>query len=126
MENARIVFCDFDGTITVEDTFAGAIAPLVPEAAERILPALFARQMTLRQGVRELLGAVPSDRYADILAYAAKQPIRAGFADLLAWLEARQVPLVVVSGGIEGMVRAVLDRPGRDGRPLSDRVTAIS
>lgn len=126
MGSARIVFCDFDGTITVEDTFAGAIAPLVPEAAERILPALFARQMTLREGVRELLGAVPSDRYPDILAYAAQQPIRAGFEDLLAWLEARQVPLAVVSGGIEGMVRAVLDRPGRDGRPLSDRIASIA
>lgn len=123
---SRIVFCDFDGTITVEDTFAGAIAPLVPAVAGRILPALFARQVPLRRGVRELLAAVPSDRYREILTYAANQPIRAGFEDLLDWLEARQVPLAVVSGGIEDMVRAVLDRPGRNGKLLSQRVASIA
>ena len=123
---ARIVFCDFDGTITTEDTFVGAISPLVPEVAGRILPALFAREISLRQGVREILEAIPSDRYPEILAYAARQPIRAGFEDFLDWLETRQIPIVVVSGGIEGMVRTVLSRPGRDGRLFSDRVASIA
>lgn len=122
----RMVFCDFDGTITIEDTFVGAVAPLVPAIADRILPALFARQVTLRQGVRELLEAIPSRHYPEILAYAATQPIRTGFEELLDWLETRQVPIAVVSGGIEDMVRAVLRRPGRDGRLLCDRVASIS
>ena len=123
---ARVVFCDFDGTITTKDTFVGAVAPLVPEVAQRLLPALFARDISLRQGVRDILEAIPSNRYPEILAYAAQQPIRAGFEDLLDWLEVRQIPLAVVSGGIEGMVRTVLSRPGRDGRFLCDRVASIS
>ncbi len=124
--SARAVFCDFDGTITTEDTFVGAIAPVVPAVAERILPGLFARAITLRRGVRDILEAIPSDRYPEILAYAAAQPIRAGFEDLLDWLEARQIPLAVVSGGLEGMVEAVLERNGRDGRKLRERVAAIA
>lgn len=124
--SGRAVFCDFDGTITTEDTFVGAVAPLVPEVAARILPALFAREISLRQGVRTILEAIPSERYPEILAYAARQPIRGGFEDLLDWLEARRIPLAVVSGGIEDMVRTVLGRAGRDGRPLRDRVAAIA
>ncbi|BAY21891.1 HAD-superfamily hydrolase [Calothrix sp. NIES-2100] len=114
----RIVFCDFDGTITVEETFVAVLKKFAPELSAKLLPEMYARRLTLRQGVRQILESIPSSRYTEILEFTQTQPIRPGFVELLDFLEFQGVPLVVVSGGLQGMVETVLDR-------LVERVHAI-
>ncbi len=117
----RIVFCDFDGTITAVETFAGMIEELVPDIAAEIIPQLYARTLTLRQGVRQMLESVPCQRYGEAIAYARDKPIRAGFRELLDFLNSHSVPCIVVSGGLRDMVEAVLRREG-----LRDKVQGIA
>ncbi|KPQ38791.1 MAG: 2-hydroxy-3-keto-5-methylthiopentenyl-1-phosphate phosphatase MtnX [Phormidium sp. OSCR] len=103
-----VVFCDFDGTITLEDTFISTVERFAPEAASRVLPQIYDLSLSLQEGVHQMLEAIPAACYPDILQLAATYTIRPGFVELLDFLDEQNVPLVVVSGGIQGVVEAVL------------------
>jgi 2-hydroxy-3-keto-5-methylthiopentenyl-1-phosphate phosphatase len=128
----RVVFCDFDGTITVEETFVGMLKSFAPDLSEQLMPQMYARRLTLREGVRRLLESIPSARYPEILDYAKPKLIRPGLVELLDFLDAEGVPFVVVSGGVRGMVEAVLSQVSATGetpvsttKSLQERVAAI-
>jgi 2-hydroxy-3-keto-5-methylthiopentenyl-1-phosphate phosphatase len=104
----RAVFCDFDGTITPEDTFVRMAERFAPEVWQDIHSDLFHLRLPLRQAIEQLMAAIPVSHYADILAFVGTYPMRPGFVELLGFLEARQIPLVVVSGGLRGMVESVI------------------
>lgn len=114
----RIVFCDFDGTITAEETFVAVLRHFAPDLSAQLIPEMYARRLTLREGVRQILESIPSSRYPDILEFTRPQPIRPGFPELLDFLQNWGVPMVVISGGLRGMVEIVLGS-------LVDRVYAI-
>ncbi|MFO8039764.1 MAG: HAD-IB family phosphatase [Sodalinema sp.] len=103
-----IIFCDFDGTITLEDTFISTVERFAPDVARRVLPQIYDLSLSLQEGVHQMLEAIPSADYPEILKLAATYQIRPGFVELLDFLDERDVPLVVVSGGIQGVVEAVL------------------
>ncbi|MFQ4142159.1 HAD-IB family phosphatase [Chlorogloeopsis sp. ULAP02] len=104
----RIVFCDFDGTITVKETFVAVLKHFAPQLSGQLIPQMYARELTLREGVRRILESIPSSRYPEVLEFTRYEKIRPGFTELLNFLEAEKVPLVVISGGLRGMVEAVL------------------
>ncbi|PMB23212.1 HAD-IB family phosphatase [Fischerella thermalis] len=104
----RIIFCDFDGTITVSETFVAVLKRFAPQLSAQLIPEMYARRLTLRAGVRQILESIPSACYPEILEFTRKEPIRPGFTELLDFLEVEKVPLVVVSGGLRGMVEVVL------------------
>lgn len=106
----RIVLYDFDGTITAVETFVAMFKEFAPDVSAQLLPQMYTRQLTLRQGVRQILESIPSHCYPDILECTRSQPIRPGFIELLDFLETHQVPLVVVSGGLQGMVEVGVAR----------------
>jgi 2-hydroxy-3-keto-5-methylthiopentenyl-1-phosphate phosphatase len=115
-----IVFCDFDGTITAIETFVGMLKEFAPELSAQLMPEMYARKLTLREGVRQLLESIPSDRYPEIIAYAASNPIRPGLEELINFLNVRGVPFIVISGGLRDMVETVLDR-----QQLMEKVDSI-
>jgi 2-hydroxy-3-keto-5-methylthiopentenyl-1-phosphate phosphatase len=104
----RSVFCDFDGTITSQETLSGMANSLVPDMVKEIVPELVARRMTLREGVRRMVEAIPSSRYGEIIEYVMSVPIRPGLEDLLEFLASHNVPFIIISGGLRGMVEARL------------------
>jgi 2-hydroxy-3-keto-5-methylthiopentenyl-1-phosphate phosphatase len=114
----RMVFCDFDGTITVEETFVAMLKRFAPEAAAQVLPEIYSKRVTLRQGVRQMVEAIPSSSYLDIIEFTRSKAIRPGFVELLDFLEQESIPFIVISGGFRGMVEAVLE-------PYRDRIVAI-
>lgn len=113
-----IVFCDFDGTITAVETFVAIFKEFAPDISAELLPQMYSREITIRQGVRQILESIPSRCYPEILEFTRSQPTRSGFVELLDFLDTHQVPLVVVSGGLQGMVEVVLGE-------LVQRVQAI-
>jgi 2-hydroxy-3-keto-5-methylthiopentenyl-1-phosphate phosphatase len=121
----RVVFCDFDGTITAEETFVGMLKTFAPELSQQLMPQMYARRLTLREGVRRLLESIPSARYPEILEYAKPKLIRPGLVELLDFLDAEGVPFVVVSGGVRGMVETILSQVKTGQQSLRERVAAI-
>jgi 2-hydroxy-3-keto-5-methylthiopentenyl-1-phosphate phosphatase len=104
-----IVFSDFDGTITLHDTFVDLLKYFAPpDLAEELMAQMYAQTLTLRYGVTRLLESIPSDQYLNIIEFSKPHPIRSGFPEFLDFLESRHVPCVVVSGGIRMMVETVL------------------
>ncbi len=114
----HIVFCDFDGTITAIETFVGMLKEFAPELSAKLMPKMYARELTLREGVRKILEAIPSSHYPEILNYAVNKPIRPGLSSLLNFLDTKNVPFVIISGGLRGMVETVLNRQGLQNRVL--------
>ncbi len=119
------MFCDFDGTITAEETFVGMLKQFTPELSNQLMPEMYARRLTLREGVRQLLESIPSVRYPEILDYAKPKLIRPGLVELLDFLDTEGVPFVVVSGGLRGMVETVLSQASTGIPSLLERVAAI-
>ncbi len=120
MKFSRVVFCDFDGTITTEDTFVRVLEKFAPEISAKLLPVIYARRITLKEGIRQTLGTVSSSYYHEIINYIAHRPVRSGFKEFLDFLKEIDIPLVVISGGLTDMVTAVLEQ-----QQLLEKVTAI-
>ncbi|TFH40773.1 MAG: 2-hydroxy-3-keto-5-methylthiopentenyl-1-phosphate phosphatase [Chrysiogenales bacterium] len=114
----RAVFCDFDGTITSEETLSGMVRRVVPDRCKEVLPEMLARRMTLREGVQTLVESIPSGRYGEIIEYVMAVPMRPGLEELLDFLNPPGIPFIVISGGLRGMVEARLG-------PLAKRVKDI-
>lgn len=96
-----------------------------PQLSEQLMPQMYARRLTLRAGVRQLLESISSADYPKILEYAKFKPIRPGLEELLDFLDTQNVPFVVVSGGLQGMVETVLSQAGTGAKSLRKRVAAI-
>lgn len=86
---------------------------------------MYARQLTLREGVRQILESIRSTRYPEIIEYAQTKSIRPGLEELLGSLDAEDVPFIVVSGGLRCMVETVLSQASRKTPSLVERVAAI-
>jgi 2-hydroxy-3-keto-5-methylthiopentenyl-1-phosphate phosphatase len=114
----RVVFCDFDGTITVEETFVAMLKHFAPELSSELMPEMYARRLSLRSGVRQLLESIPSECYGEIIEFSRPKVMRSGLVELLDFLDAQGVHFVIVSGGLRIMVETVMG-------DLVDRASAI-
>lgn len=100
----RIVFCDFDGTITEQDGFVSVCKTFAPEAVKTWLPGVMDGSITLREGLTRILETIPSSQYPAMLDHCETVPMRPGLEELIDWLAEREVPFVVISGGLKGLV----------------------
>ena len=114
----RVVFCDFDGTITIEETFVAMLKHFAPQLSSELMPEMYARRLSLRSGVRQLLESIPSERYGEIIDFSRPKLMRSGLVELLDFLDAKDVDFVIVSGGLRIMVETVMG-------DLVDRAQAI-
>jgi 2-hydroxy-3-keto-5-methylthiopentenyl-1-phosphate phosphatase len=120
MNFSRVVFCDFDGTITTKDTFVSVLEKFAPEAAAQFLPAIYRRKITLKASIDKTLGSIPTQYYPALIEFVADQPIRPRLQEFIEFLNNATIPLVIISGGLTGMVKAVLER-----QQLLSGITAI-
>ena len=104
----KMVFCDFDGTITVEDTFVKVCRHFAANTVDRILKDIFKGSLTLKEGIRTILESIPSYRYPEMLDFVNGTPLRPGLDEFLDFLDAKNVPFVVISGGLKGLVQRQL------------------
>lgn len=104
----QVVFCDFDGTITEEETFVAVLREFAPEKAEVLIPRMYAMEISLRDGVRQILQGIPSERMGAVLDFVQGRKIRKGFEEFADFLKGRGIPLVVVSGGLRCIIEAIM------------------
>jgi 2-hydroxy-3-keto-5-methylthiopentenyl-1-phosphate phosphatase len=106
-----IVFCDFDGTITSCETFIGVLKHFSPSLSNELIPKILSKQITIREGVRQIVESIPSSVYPDeLLQFVQDKPIRSGLLSFIDYLDSRHIPFIVVSGGFRCLVEAVLKR----------------
>ena len=107
-EKTRVLFSDFDGTITARESLEAVLKAFAPGKYDDMMKRLKAGEVTIRDGVREMVEAIPSDRYPEIIEFVKEIPIRQGFEAFLDFLEAHKIKFIVLSGGLRGMVEARL------------------
>lgn len=107
----RIVFCDFDGTITVNDNIIAIIKHFNPPGWERIAEQTIATELSIRSGVGQLFRLLPSSMRREVVDFGVSNArIRDGFAEFLDYCKKREIEFYVTSGGIDFFVYPILER----------------
>jgi 2-hydroxy-3-keto-5-methylthiopentenyl-1-phosphate phosphatase len=105
-----VLFCDFDGTITLSDNIVAIMQKYKPEGVEAIIDAIVGETKSIRQGVGEMFALLPSSLKEEIRSFVLETAgIRPGFPELLAWCKEHDVPFYVTSGGIDFFVFPLLE-----------------
>ena len=115
----KIMFIDFDGTITTEETLSGAMQLCVdPEMFKDGNRKLLAGEWTLKKAVSFAFDHIPSSRMGDIMEYVRNVPIREGLSELLDKMKELGIPVVIISGGLKPYVEEKLE-------PFMDRIADV-
>ena len=105
----RVVFCDFDGTITKQETFVAMLNRFAPEKMKEFGKKLFQKKITLREGVKGVVESIPSCHYRDMIDFINDTEIREGFEELLVFLKDADTPFIIISGGLKDSVERRLE-----------------
>jgi 2-hydroxy-3-keto-5-methylthiopentenyl-1-phosphate phosphatase len=108
-QRERVIFCDFDGTITVNDNIIAIIKHFNPDGWEAIAGDVMAQRKSISQGVGELFNLLPASMQTEVVEYAiGNAKIRDGFQELLDFCKQQGIPFYVTSGGIDFFVYPIL------------------
>jgi 2-hydroxy-3-keto-5-methylthiopentenyl-1-phosphate phosphatase len=104
-----IIFCDFDGTITLSDNIVAIMKHFNPPGWEPIVEDIVSGRKSIRQGVGEMFALFPSDRKEEMITYVLETAgIRPGFGELLQLCKEKEIPFYVTSGGIDFFLKPLL------------------
>ncbi|KIL34910.1 2-hydroxy-3-keto-5-methylthiopentenyl-1-phosphate phosphatase [Cohnella kolymensis] len=104
-----VLFCDFDGTITLSDNIVAVMQHFQPHGWEDIVKDIVNESKSIQQGVGEMFALLPSSMKEEVTSYIlANAGIRSGFPELLEWCREHNVPFYVTSGGIDFFVYPLL------------------
>ncbi|MFC7440678.1 2-hydroxy-3-keto-5-methylthiopentenyl-1-phosphate phosphatase [Laceyella putida] len=110
MSKQPILFCDFDGTITDTDNIIAIMKKFAPPAWEAIKENVLAQRQSIRSGVGQMFAMLPVALKEEIIQFVLEHArIRPGFAEFVQFAKAREIPLYIVSGGIDFFVYPMLD-----------------
>ena len=105
-----VIFCDFDGTITTNDNIIAIMKHFDSPGWEPIKDAILAQTISIREGVQQMFSLLPSSKKDEVLAYVLEQAeIREGFEEFVAYTKQNNIPLYIVSGGINFFVYPLLE-----------------
>jgi 2-hydroxy-3-keto-5-methylthiopentenyl-1-phosphate phosphatase len=104
----KIVFCDFDGTITAEETLVAMLYRFVPEKMKEFGKLFAEKKISLRVGVRNVVESIPSEQYPRAVDFIRDKAVRPGFSEFLEFLANKEIPFVVISGGLMDSVNTRL------------------
>ena len=110
----KILFLDFDGTITSEETLEGSMRRTIdPALYKEKQQEMLEGKITLAEALHMGFKTIPSDKLPVIMDYVRSVPIRPGFSELLDEMERQGIPVVVISGGLKPTIDEKL-APYRD------------
>lgn len=118
MHYKKMIFCDFDGTITTRDTLEGFIQQFTDIDIRALGYEMGKKGYTVKRGITEMMALVPSARYEEGTEYFRNVKIREGFGEFLDVAARMEIPVVVISGGIREMTELVL-------APYRDKIAAL-
>ncbi len=104
-----VIFCDFDGTITMKDNIVAIMRYFDPPGWANTVDEIISKKRSIRDGVTALFGSLPTSRKEEIIRYSVENAvIRPGFRELLRICREHDIPFYVVSGGIDFFIKPLL------------------
>lgn len=105
----KILFLDFDGTITSEETLVESMRLTIDKKLyEEKHKEMLEGKITLSDALHMGFGTVPSSKLPMIMDYVRNVPIRPGFEELLLAMADKGIPVVVISGGLKPCIEEKL------------------
>jgi 2-hydroxy-3-keto-5-methylthiopentenyl-1-phosphate phosphatase len=105
----RVIFCDFDGTITVNDNIIAIMKHFKPEGWEPLVDGILSKRISIREGVGSLFALLPASMRKEVIDFAlGNMRIREGFRELVAYSAESGIQFLVTSGGIDFFVYPAL------------------
>jgi 2-hydroxy-3-keto-5-methylthiopentenyl-1-phosphate phosphatase len=105
-----VIYCDFDGTVTESDNIIAIMRRFAPPEWKPIKNQILSQQISVREGVGRLFALLPSSMKEEMTAFAVENAkIRPGFKEFVEFTRREQIPLYIVSGGIDFFVYPILE-----------------
>ena len=106
------VFCDFDGTVCMQDVGEHFFRTFAGEKAKESVRRLLNGEITMQQWLNELCNAIPSITLNDFLKFVDQFVVDPGFDEFYRFCNAREIPVTVLSDGLDEYVGRVLSNSG--------------
>jgi len=105
-----VIFCDYDGTATEHDVIEMVLKEFAQPGWEKIVRQILdERSMPLKQGLIKLFHMLPGDKKESMEHYVLEHvKLRTGFERFLTFCETREIPFLIVSGGVDFLIEPVL------------------
>lgn len=105
-----IIFCDFDGTVTNSDNIISIMKKFAPAGWEELKDGVLQQKISISAGVGEMFSLLDSDLKKDIIQYVKDTAgIRPGFRDFVEFTKELDIPLYIVSGGMDFFIEPLLN-----------------
>lgn len=105
----RIIFCDFDGTITVNDNIVAIMKHFNPPGWGDLVQQLMDKKLSVRKTVGSMFALLPASRKDEIVRYSIENAvIRDGFKEFVAYCQDNGITLLITSGGIDFFIYPLL------------------
>lgn len=109
LKRQPVIFCDFDGTVTKSDNIIAAMKQFAPDEWVSLKDKVLSQQISIQDGVGEMFSLLSSSKREEITNFIVQQAeIRAGFDRFIAYAKEHEIPLYIVSGGIDFFVKPLL------------------
>lgn len=116
-EEAVKIFCDFDGTIAVQDTTDTVLRALAGPEWEVLERSWVEGHISAAECMRRQVSLIQGDDEA-LAAVLSRIELRSGFAAFVRWCRQERLSLTIVSDGVDYMIRQVLERHGLGDLPV--------
>lgn len=104
-----VIFCDFDGTVTEKDNIISIMNNFAPPGWNELKDAVLDRRISIREGVGKMFSLLPVGLKDEIIQYAVENAkIRQGFQEFLLFAEDEEIPVYIVSGGIDFFIDPII------------------
>ncbi|AWB44955.1 2-hydroxy-3-keto-5-methylthiopentenyl-1-phosphate phosphatase [Paenibacillus sp. CAA11] len=105
-----VIFCDFDGTITLSDNIVAIMKHFKPEGYESIMEQTVAQHLSIQEGVGAMFNLIPAGFQDEVTRFVLDQAgIRDGFKEFLEYVREQDIEFNVTSGGIDFFVLPLLE-----------------
>jgi len=107
------IFVDYDGTITDQDGFDALVRFVAGDGPWEAIEARLDRgEISVREALREqaYFITLSLDEAAEVLH--ERVPFDRSFVDFVAWARAQEIPLTIVSSGVDELIARALHRHG--------------
>ncbi|OEH92378.1 2-hydroxy-3-keto-5-methylthiopentenyl-1-phosphate phosphatase [Bacillus solimangrovi] len=106
----KMIFCDFDGTITLNDNIIALMKQFAPPEWEAIKDAVLEQRISIQEGVSQMFALITSSKRAELTDYLVTQAeLRPGFLEFVQFAKEHDYELKVLSGGIGFFVYPLLE-----------------
>jgi len=105
----KVFLSDFDGTITEKDVLVSIMEHFAPQEWKEIYKELLSGKIGIDEGIKRMFNLIPSIKKDEIIDWVLENAkIRDGFEEFLDYLNTKEIPFVILSGGLDFYISQIL------------------